>query len=413
MRPFSLRLPAWLRGDEGSPLIRTYLLAIALTAFGLGLSNDIISNYFKDAYHVNAYQRGLIEFPREIPGVLCYLVIALLSRLGDIRLALVAQVLSLGGIIVLGLVTPPFAIMLVFVFINSLGMHLFMPLSDSIGLGLIQNSREIGRWMGRFKGTTTAFQMAGAILVFIGFRLGFFSFDTPIKGSFLLAGILFSLVFMLLIKLGRITRDQIPSRRNRAFILRRQYRFYYALVILFGAQKQIMMVYGPWVLIDLLGKKADTIAILSMAGGLAGTFFIPALGRWLDRWGIRAMLFVDALSFIGVYLLYGVLASGLATGFLPPHGLAVVGVYLIFIMDRMSTQMGLVRTVYLRSIALSPAEITPTLSLGLSLDHIVSIICAFLGGLVWMSWGPQYIFFLAAFLSLGNLYVAFKVRLPV
>jgi predicted MFS family arabinose efflux permease len=195
-------------------------------------------------------------------------------------------------------------------------------------------------------------------------------------------------------------------------VVRREYRYYYMLVIMFGVQKQIMMVYGPWMLIDLLGKKADTIAFLAIIGGAIGMFFIPALGRWLDRFGIKAMLYADALSFIGVYLLYGVLSAGFASGALAHAGVPLVLAYVIFILDRMSTQMGLVRTVYLRTIALSPADITPNLSLGLSFDHTVSIVCAYLGGMIWVGWGPQYIFFLAAALSLVNLYVAFRVQLP-
>ncbi len=41
------------------------------------------------------------------------------------------------------------------------------------------------------------------------------------------------------------------------------------------------------------------------------------------------------------------------------------------------------RTVYLRTIAVHSSDITPTLSFGISLDHVVSIICAVLGGMVW------------------------------
>jgi len=78
----------------------------------------------------------------------------------------------------------------------------------------------------------------------------------------------------------------------------------------------------------------------------------------------------------------------------------------------MSTQMGLIRTVYLRTIAVNQQDVTPTLSLGMSMDHTVSILCAYAGGVVWTLWGPQYIFYLAAALSLVNLYVAIKVKLP-
>jgi len=177
-------------------------------------------------------------------------------------------------------------------------------------------------------------------------------------------------------------------------------------------QKQIMLVYGPWVRIELLGKKADTLAILGIIGAFLGIFFIPAVGRGIDRFGIKVMLYADALSFIGVYILYGLVSGGYASGTLPTVGWTVLLAYGVLVIDRMSTQMGLIRTVYLRTIALAPNEVTPTLSLGLSMDHVVSILCAYGGGIVWTVWGPQYIFYLAAALSLVNLYVAWKVQLP-
>jgi predicted MFS family arabinose efflux permease len=75
-------------------------------------------------------------------------------------------------------------------------------------------------------------------------------------------------------------------------------------------------------------------------------------------------------------------------------------------------QMGMVRVIYLKNIAHSPNDITTTLSTGISIDHVVSIIGATLGGLAWKAWGPQYVFFIAAALSVVNLIVAAKVKLP-
>jgi len=82
----------------------------------------------------------------------------------------------------------------------------------------------------------------------------------------------------------------------------------------------------------------------------------------------------------------------------------------LFIIDRMTMQLGMVRTLYLRSIALDKSEVAPTLSTGMSLDHVISIVCASLGGLAWAAWGPQYVFFIAAAMSLGN--VLISTRLP-
>lgn len=386
-----------------------YFIIIALTALGFGFSGNVLSNYFKEAYQVTAFQRGIIEFPRELPGVLVVFVIAILSSFSDVRIAMVSQLLSIIGIGVLGFITPPFAIMLIFIFINSSGSHLFMPINDSIGMSLIKDEN-IGKRMGQYKGVTTAFTMVASVLVFIGFRTGFFSFQTKIKWIFILSAVVLSFVFILLFTLERLMKQPIKSNKKIKFVFRKEYKYYYVLVVMWGVQKQIMLVYGPWVLIELLNKRADTLAVLSIIGSFVGMFFIPALGRWIDRFGLKKLLYADALSFIFVYLFYGLLSAGFASGSLSTIGVPVILAYILLILDKMSTQMGMIRTIYLRSIAVETSDIRPTLSLGLSLDHIVSITCAIIGGVVWGKWGPQYIFFLAASLSLVNLYVAKRVE---
>lgn len=392
-----------------SKSLKIYFFIIALTALGLGLSNDVISNYFKDAYQVSAYQRGIIEFPRELPGLLVIFVIAGLSFLSDLRISMIAQLLSIIGITLLGLFTPTFGIMLIFIFINSMGMHLFFPLQDSIGMSLIKDDN-IGKRMGQYKGVSTAFAMLASIFVFIGFRVHFFSFTAHIKWIFIISSSILVVVFILFLVFERNNQHPIRSNKKFKFIWRKEYKYYYILVIVYGVQKQMMIVYGPWVLIELLSKKADTLAILGIIGSFVGIFFIPAVGRWLDRFGIKTLLYADALSFIGVYLIYGFLSAGFSTGQLALFGLPVFFAYLLFIVDRMSNQLGMVRTIYLRSIAVETSDITPTLSLGVSMDHFVSITSAYLCGIIWTAWGPQYIFFFAAAISLVNLYVATKVK---
>lgn len=60
--------------DINMPM-RIYFLILALTALSYSLSSDIFANYFKDAYNITALQRGLIEFPREFPGVVLIFVV--------------------------------------------------------------------------------------------------------------------------------------------------------------------------------------------------------------------------------------------------------------------------------------------------------------------------------------------------
>lgn len=391
-------------------LYHIFIAIVALSTLGLSLTSGVLSNYFNEVYHVTPAQRGFIEFPRELPGVLTIFLIALLSRFSDVKLLIVAQILSIAGILTLGLWTPTYGIMLLFIFINSLGQHLNMPLQDAIGMSLIDPSN-MGRQMGRYKGIHSAFMMLASLIVFLGFRYNFFSFDTPIKWIFVLSASICALTVFFVVYLDRQMAKPVVTEKRVRFVFRKSYKYYYTLVVMYGVQKQIMLVYGPWVLITLLSKRADTIALLGIIGSFAGIFFIPFLGRMLDKFGIKKLLFVDALSFIGVYIVYGVLASGFSHGTLLKTGLPVLIAYTIFVLDRMSNQMGMIRTLYLKKIAVSPKDITPTLSLGLSLDHIVSITCAMISGIVWQAFGPEYIFFGTAVLSLVNLYVAMRVKI--
>lgn len=389
-----------------------FFIIICVSGLALGLSSTVLSNYFKDAYNVTTYQRGLIEFPRELPGILFILAISGLSFLGDIRLAIITQVLSFIGILALGLLTPPFAIMLVFLFINSFGMHMYMPLNDSIGMSLVKDKSNLGKRMGQYRSLDTAFRLIAGLLVFFGFKFGLFNFKTDIKWIFVISAFLFAIVFFLYIRMNKISETKPIIRRKFHIIFRKEYKFYYILAILNGAQKQIMIVFGPWVLIEILGRGAETMSLLVIIGSFIGIFFLRALGKWIDKFGIKKLLLVDAISFIGIYFLYGLLSSGFDKGILTLSGIPFILACSLFVLDRMSMQMSLVRVIYLKNIALKTSDIMPTLSAGLSLDHIVSIVCAYLGGIAWMAWGPQYVFFIAAALSFINLIIARLVKIP-
>ena len=382
------------------------LVATALSSFAGVLSEGTFSNFYFEVYGVTADQRGFIEFPRELPGLIAVVVISLMSFMGEIKLAIAAQILSIIGLILLGTFTPPFAIMLVFLFINSMGTHLYMPLKDSIGLNII-GSEDTGRKFGLLNGIRTGAGFFAALAVFFGFRFGFFDFSHSIFRNFVIATLFFAAVVLVLLKIRKLIGDPQINTGNGRFLFRKQYKFYYIMASLHGAHKQVAYVFGTWVLVTILLRQADRMAILSMIGLFLGVFFIPTAGWLVDRIGVRKMLFVEGFAFITIYILFGIFSGGLASGRMAAVGIPVLIVYALFILDRMTMQLGMIRALYLRSIAVDKTEIAPTLSTGMSIDHAISIICAMLGGLVWNAWGPQYVFFIAAVLSLGNVMVAF------
>ncbi|MEG1427674.1 MAG: MFS transporter, partial [Oscillospiraceae bacterium] len=232
------KLKSWIVNNKGMSMsMFLFLVLISVAAFGNGLSDGVFGNYFKDAYQVNAAERAFIEFPRELPGLLCALVIAGFSFLGDLRIALIAQILGCVGITALGIFTPSFGVMLIFLFCNSLGMHIFMPLQDSIGMALAEPDK-IGMRMGEYASLKTAVSFVAAILVFLGFRFHWFSFKTQVKWIFLISGMVFALaIFISVLLVKQAKKDnvlQIRQKRKFKLIFRYRYRFYYLLTILHG-----------------------------------------------------------------------------------------------------------------------------------------------------------------------------------
>ena len=388
-----------------------FFVVIATVNLAIGFSDGLFSNYFKDVYNTNGFQRGLIEFPRELPGVIVFFLISAIAFLGDITIAMIAQGAAAFGLIVLGLVTPSFGVMLFFLFAYSLGMHLYMPLNDSIAMSLSEKD-QLGKRMGQVAGIRFAFLTIAGIAVFFLFRFGVFSFQSKTKWTFIVAAAFYIVALLLLVKLKRDVGQMRTKREKPKFIFRKEYKFYYMLAVVFGVQKQVMIVFGPWVLIETLGQHVDTIVLLGIIASTCGMFLMPQIGKWIDRFGVKKLLYVDALSFIFVYLCYGALTQCFNTGLLAKVGFPVLLTCALFVIDRLSSQMGIIRTVYLKSIALNDAEVTPTLSLAMTMDHVVSILVGITGGLAWVTFGSQYIFYTVAALSLVNLAVAILVKEP-
>jgi len=390
--------------------IIVYMVIMALLGLAMGMSDNIYSNYFRDAFNVGAFQRGLIEVPRETPGVIGVLVLSGLAFLGNIKAGIVAQVLTIVGLLAMGTLNPSFEMMLVFLFVNSLGMHMFIPLYDSIGMSLA-NKSEAGKVLGRFNSIRTAFSLLAGAIVFIGFNSGFFSFNSRIITPFIIAVGLLIVITGLLIYLLRLTEDTKVAGRPK-LVFKKAYIKFYIMAFLFGGRKQIMFVFGPWVLIELLDFGADYMALLMVAGAGIGIFLLPRIGRWIDKIGTGRVLMIEAIGFLILYFGYGVISFGVVNQVFA--GVVILGFAIaINIFDRVVAHLGMVRSIYVRQIAQSDEDVTPTLAVGMSLDHIVGISSALLGGFIWHNWGPWWVFVFSAFLAVGNLLIARSIAKEV
>ena len=390
-----------------------FIASAVCLAIADGLSAGIISNYFKEVFRVTSVQRGFLEIPREMPGVLCVLVISFLGSWGNLSLALLAHVLMGIGLFVLGVLSPSFGAMMLFLFIFSLGQHMMMPLRDAIGIGLSEEGKT-GTVLGQVKGCSTMASMLTAALVFVGFRVGFFWFGKGVLPTFCLAWAATMLALGFLWYLKRLCPElnapRHEAREKKRLPLKKKYTPYYVVTAVYGCQKRVRLVFAPWIIIELLAKGADTLALLGIVTHFAGSLFSPLIGRFLDKYGVKKALVLEGSCIAGIFVFLGLTADGIVRGVLGSTGLALGIIYLAYILGNLTDHFSLVHAFLMKQLAEDPADVMENLSFGLSVDHMVAISLSGMLGLIWAEWGPQYVFYAAAAASFVQVGVAVRLK---
>ncbi len=376
--------------------IYIFTIVVCLTAIASGLSSTTYSNYFKEVFNVTSEQRGFIEIPRESPGILCAVIVSLLAAFSDVTIAVGSQILVMIGLIVMGFMSPTYGVMLLFLFINSLGTHLFMPLNDAISMDLAKEG-EVGKTLGHFKSSASLWTMITACVVFVGYRFGLFSFADRILKPFVIAAVLSAVAALLLIYLKKIMPEGSGHNKPKSkFIVRKQYTPYYLTLVAYGCQKRIKLVFGPWIVIELLGRGADTVALLAIVTSFLGTFFSKYLGRMLDKKGLKFTMIFEGLYLLVIAAALGVAAGALEKGYLEKDGWMIFIVYGIYILAYLLEQFNMVHAYMMRRLAIDPSEVTESLSVGLSIDHVLAITVSSIFGVIWARFGAEYVFFICA-----------------
>lgn len=382
--------------------IALMLAAVALVGLHIGIFESIFNNYLDAVHRLDAGSRGILEFPRELPGFLVALLSGLLFLLPDSKAAGVAMAALAAGLLGLGFFSSTFGAMVAWLMLWSAGHHLFMPLEQSLAVSLADEGK-MGKRLGQVAAASTVATIVGAGIVWIGVDF----FDASFTTLFTIAAVASAAAGLTLWRIQNAQSEtQAPRTFRSRFFFRREYGVFYLMCVLFGARKQVFITFAPWVLVQVFDEPASTIAKLWVASSLLGIVFKPALGRLIDRIGERPILVADAAVLTLVCLGYG---------FGPSLPLGVWGVrlaYLCFVLDQMLFAVGMARTSYLKRIAVDANDLTPTLSLGVSIDHAVSMSLPALGGLLWVHYGYPYVFAAAAAISVVNIFVCNMARVP-
>lgn len=374
-------------------------LALFITAsFAVGMAGSLVdstlNNFLNDTFALDGFQRSFLEFPREFPGVIVLFVSAALWFLGSRRLGGTALLLAGIGIFLIGFSSSSYTLMVIFLFIFSMGNHLFMPVSSTVGMELAADGRT-GHRLGQLNAIRNLAAIAGSFIVFIGFKYLHFTY----QHSFTIAAIVFA--FAAVLMFGMKPERSAPPK---TFLkLRKEYSLVYALAVLSGSRKQIFITFAPWVIVTIFHKPTQTIATLVIIGGVIGILFQPILGKAIDRFGERFILCTEAVLLVFVCFGYGFSRSFL------PENTAFLVVCVCYLLDQMLFSVGMARSTYMKKIALDPADIQPALSASISIDHVFSISVALLGGVIWNRFGFQYVFLMGMVIAVINFFVARRI----
>jgi predicted MFS family arabinose efflux permease len=377
------------------------LLLFILVIFTIGIGTNIVdstfNNFLDEKYRISPFQRSFLEFPRELPGFLVVFVSAGLSFLCSRRLGAVTMLLASIGILLVGFAAPTYSMMTIWLFVYSMGQHVFFPLSSAIGMELAK-SGQFGKRLGQLNAVRNTAMIVGSLLVVIGFRELNFRFET----TFVIAAISFALASAILFNMKKGKRQ--PARSF--FRLYPDYKVYYALIIISGARKQLFFTFAPWVLVTVFNQPTQILASLLLIGGVIGILFQPLLGRMIDRFGERLVLRSEAVILVIICIGYGFSKN------LFPGTMAFIIVCGCFLIDQMIFSVGMARATYIKKIAKEPEHVQSTLTAGVTIDHIFSISSALLGGVIWNLWGFQYVFLFGAILAIVNFFVAAQAIIP-
>lgn len=380
-----------------NPQLKLLLLGMLGLGIAGGIFETTFNNFLKDVFDLSAQDRGFLEFPRELPGFLTALFIGALFFLPETVVAgLAATGIALGmfGLAIWG---TNWTLMLCCMILWSTGTHLMMPVQASIGMDLAHKARRAQR-LGEIGAVRTAATMIGCLLVLA--LLEYLSFDYT--ATFLVGGMA-ALGAATVLFLMRLPGAHLKRPR---FVWHNKYWLFYVLCFLFGARKQLFITFGPWVLIKVFDQPASTIAKLWIAAAILGIYLHPRIGRLIDRFGERKLLVIDSLLVVSVCAGYG------CSHLIGEPRIALWLLYVCYIGDHLLFGIGTARSTYLSKIAERPEHVSPTLSLGITINHAVSMCVPLLGGLIWDAYGHSYVFLFATGIAVFMCVFSAMIRVP-
>jgi len=386
--------------------IGRFLWVLAFAGISHGLYRGIQDNYLAELVHISAFERGIVEFFRELPGLLVVLFLAMMYRFSQSKILKISTAIMVAGLAGLLLSSTAKIPVVLFMVIYSAGEHIIMPVRSTLSLEFAQSNKG-GASLGITGSIGQIGNIVGLVIVtglFYAFsHFGFLPTDIlPFRIVFGLSAALMIGSFLVAIAI----KETSALGKRKRFYFDKKFRKYYMLEVFYGSRKQVFLTFAPYVLILRYGANTSVMAILYVICAVFGMLFSPFIGKLIDKVGYKVIMVTDTLILMVVCFFYG-----FSHHLFPAH-IAYIVIYVNFVFDSIISLASMASSVYVQDIASDKEEITATLSTGISVNHVISILIALLGGFLWEKVGIEVLFSLSAFLGLMNTVYAATIKNP-
>jgi predicted MFS family arabinose efflux permease len=340
-----------------------HLVTLAIAVFAVNVGQGFLrganTNFFVDTLGLSGGQVLWLAGIREIPGLALMFIAALIMRWPCSRRAAVSILLMAVGY---GLysVVHSFSALIAISLIASLGFHNWMPLQSTLSLSLTTKENS-GKVLGSLSAVSALASITGMGLIMLSSR--FFE-SLSLRAFYVFGGVAMAVGALVIATLPKGLGGAHSSQPR--ILLHRRYWLYYVLIFFEGSRMQVFGAFGTLILVQNYGLQVWEISLLLLVSGVVNFLIVPLLGRLLDRFGERIML---STSYVALALCF--------MGYATFHNAWLLGSLLVCINLLVTLRMGL--STYVNRIA--PAgELTPTLSAGVSVNHVTSVSMSVLAG---------------------------------
>lgn len=366
---------------------------ITMTTFSLayGLYKGVIDNYLAEVVSMSGFDKGVSEFFRELPGLALVFILAALYMLSAERLYHVGAVIMLVGMAAQSVVPPTRVLVILCIFVFSLGDHIQLGMRNTLSLEYSQEGRG-GEALGMQNAVYQIGMLAGYIVIIVVFSL----LDSSAILYRWVFGVSAGIIGLGVLSSLRMTGSSRTDETKRRFYFHRKYTKYYMLEVFYGARKQVFFTFGPYVLVLFYGANAMVISLLFAISSVCCFFASPVVGKIIDRFGYKVVMVMDTLILVIVCFFYGFAHH------IFPMRTAFIVCCLNYVLDSVISLASMASNVYVQDIADSADEIRATISTGVSVNHLITVLIALFGGWIWKTLGIETLFILSAILGLCN-----------